>query len=99
MAAGAQEYRDCDTQVMNARVGSLAEEITEVQQRMQQMGRSGRKQRAEMRNTHIQRHCLPEHLPVPRPRLSLACLVFTIPPCKEVVANGLSPCPCLGPYG
>lgn len=85
-----QEHRNCDTQVMTARVGSLRGETAERQQRMQQIGRSGRNQWPEMRNTHLQRHCLPEHLPVPTPRLSPAGWMFTIPLCKEMVTNGLS---------
>lgn len=97
MAAEAQEHRDM-TQVMTAIVGSLTGEIEERQQRMKQMGRSGRNQWAGLRNTHIQRHCLPEHLPILRPRLSPALLMFTIPLCKEKVTSA-SLYPCLGPHG
>lgn len=91
-----QEHGTCDTQAMTARLGSVGGEIATGWQRVQKMGRNGRNRWAERRNTHIQRLRLPEHLPVPRPGQSPACLRFTIPPLQG--SSDEWPLPLLSPW-
>lgn len=95
LGAGAQERGTCDAQGTAAKVGSLGGETATGWRRIQGAGRSGRNQRAERRNTHVRRRCLPEHLPVPRPGPSPARRRFAIPPLQGT-SDG-SPLPPLSP--